>query len=87
MNFNIMLLLAQQSDTDKWLEENPLVLGGLAILIGLSLAGYGVYELMTGVTKSKRGKIVEGGMGKMISIVRIIAGVGACLFGLYKIVV
>ena len=79
-------LLAQRRNeaANKWLEENPLVLGGIFLLLGLAIGGWGVKELMDGVAVDKRGRQVEGGMGQTLAIIRIVAGAGCLLFGLYK---
>ena len=86
---NKILLLAQRgtdSSVNKWLNENPLVLGLIAILIEAVLACSGIYELRKGVARDKYGNEIKGGLGKFISIVRVVAGGAACLFGVYKMI-
>lgn len=82
-----LLLLARQgadSPVNKWLSDNPHVLGLIAILIGVVLAGSGAYELSRGVAHDKRGNVIRGGRGRFVSIIRIVFGIAACGFGLYK---
>ena len=86
---NKLSLLAQRgadSPANKWLSENPLVLGLLALLIGAVLAGSGVYELRKGVSRDKYGNEIKGGLGKFTSILRIGFGGAACMFGVYKMI-
>jgi len=84
-----LLLFAQRgadSPTNRWLSENPLILGLIALLIGAALAGSGAYELRKGVAHDKYGNEIRGGMGTAASVMRIVVGIAACGFGLYKIV-
>jgi thiol:disulfide interchange protein len=86
---NHLILLAQRgadSPANKWLNDNPLVLGLIALAIGVALVGFGLYELSTGVSRDKYGNEIKGGLGKFASVLRIVLGAGACLFGLYKMV-
>jgi hypothetical protein len=78
-------LLADNDAINEWLGKNPLVLGLIALAIGGALAGWGGWELSQGVAYDKWGNKMEGGMGQMLAIVRIVFGVAACAFGLYKI--
>lgn len=71
---------------NNWLKEHPMALGGIAILLGLVIGGWGIAELMSGVARDKYGNAVEGGMGKTLAIIRIVAGAGCLIFGLYKMV-
>jgi hypothetical protein len=81
------VLFAQRNEEiNQWLDQNPLVLGLMFIAIGVVVGGWGIYELATGVSHSKRGKVVTGNQGKILSLIRIVAGVGCILFGLYKMV-
>lgn len=82
----VLARMSADSPINKWLNENPLALGSIAIVIGAVLAGSGVIELKKGVAHDKYGNVIPGGMGSTTSIVRVIAGVAACVFGLYKIV-
>jgi len=84
-----LFMLAQRganSPINKWLNENPLILGLIAIMIGIMLAGSGAYELRKGVTHDKYGIEIKGGLGRMTSILRIVMGVAACGFGVYKMI-
>ncbi|NOY41521.1 MAG: hypothetical protein GXP26_06760 [Planctomycetes bacterium] len=89
MNIDSFVVLAQRgadSPANQWLNEHPHVLGLIALLIGAALAGSGVYELRKGIAHDKFGNEIRGGMGKVASIFRVVFGVAACGFGLYKIV-
>ena len=82
---NLLALLADASDDiNRWLEENPLVLGLIFILIGLAVGGWGIYELRKGVSYDKRGREVSGGMGKTLAIIRLVVGGGCIVFGLFR---
>ena len=86
MNLTLPTALRGANDPlNKWLNENPLAFGGLACLIGLALAGWGIQELRTGVYRGKYGQQLSGGFGKLAAIVRLVVGIGACLFGLTKL--
>lgn len=78
-------LIAQKEDLNKWLDENPAVLGGIFILLGFGIAGYGLYELKTGVTRDKKGRVIEGSGATAVTYIRIIAGAIFGLFGVYKL--
>ena len=82
-------LLAQRgadSPANKWLNENPLILGLIAFVIGAVLAGSGAYELQKGVAHDKYGNEIKGGLGAFTSVIRIVAGAAACVFGVYKMI-
>ena len=79
-------LLAQQTEADKWLDKNPLVLGLIFLAIGGLLVMYGVKELKSGVAKDKYGNEITGGFGKLIAGVRLLAGIGLCIFAIYKMI-
>ncbi len=81
-------LLAQgrNEEINNWLDENPMVLGLGALVLGGGILAYGLYELQSGVSRDKRGNVVEGGTGKALTIVRLVAGGGVILFGLYKMI-
>jgi hypothetical protein len=84
---NTTLLLLQRganSPINKWLNENPLVLGLLSLIIGIALAVSGINELRNGVSRDKRGNEIKGGLGKFTSILRIAIGTAACVFGVHK---
>ena len=80
-----MTLLARNEEMNKWLAENPAVLGGGAMAIGVVLLGIGIVALMTGKSTSKHGHKLEGPMAYLHGA--IMAGFGALctLFGLYKL--
>lgn len=80
------LILAQDANDaiNQWLGEHPLVLGLMFAAIGLAVGGYGLWELVRGVSYDKRGRVMTGGTGKAMSIIRLIAGACCILFGLYK---
>lgn len=61
-----------------------MVLGGGMPAIGLVLLASGVYELRTGVSRGKYGEELKGSWGTFNSVLRIIGGAAACVFGLYK---
>jgi hypothetical protein len=83
----LLILLADGNDEiNNWLGQNPLVLGLMFLVLGLVIGGWGVYELMTGVAYSKRGKAMTGSTAQMLAIVRIVAGTICILFALYKMV-
>lgn len=82
----LQLAQGRNADINKWLGENPLVLGSIFLLIGGVILGWGIYELKQGVAHDKRGREVSGGQAKALAIVRVVAGGGCLLFGLFKIV-
>jgi hypothetical protein len=81
-----MFLLARNEEINQWLEQNPAVLGGGAILIGLLLVAFGVKALLTGRSQGKWGHQMEGPMAYVHGA--LLAGFGglAILFGLYKLI-
>lgn len=83
---NLPFVLARNEAINQWLNEHPLVLGAGALLIGLVVAGFGIKELMTGVSKDKFGNVLKGGYGKSISIIRVLLGAGFAIFGLYRLI-
>lgn len=86
----IFVLLARRGSADspinQWLAQNPLVLGLIAISIGAVLAGSGIYELRKGVAHDQYGNEMHGTMGQLTSIIRVLGGLAACTFGLYKMI-
>jgi hypothetical protein len=74
------------SPANKWLDEHPFVLGAIFLTIGIALAASGIYELRKGVAHDKRGREVHGGGATALSILRIVGGVGACGFAIYKMI-
>lgn len=86
---NAFLVFAQSgadSPVNQWLNKNPAVLGLIAIAIGLALAGSGIYELRKGVARDKYGNEMTGGTAKFMSMFRLVFGIAACGFGLYKMI-
>ena len=80
------LVLARNEAINKWLSEHPAVLGGIFAALGLVLAGAGVYEIQAGVTRDKYGNVVTGSWGRLLSNIRVLGGIGAFGFGLYKLI-
>jgi hypothetical protein len=80
-----MFLLARNEEINKWLAENPAVLGGIFLVIGLVLLGYGISALVTGKARGKSGAEMTGGMAALMGIVRLIAGAGCAGFGAFKL--
>jgi hypothetical protein len=81
-----MYLLARNEEINKWLAENPAVLGGGAIVLGLILLAFGLTSLMTGKATGKYGHKFEGPMAHLHGAVLSIAGAGALIFGAVKLV-
>ena len=84
---SLISLLADANDPiNVWLTEHPAVLGLIAIAIGALLVYFGYAGLQSGTTKDKWGNKMEGGMASFASIIRLLFGSAACLFGLYKMI-
>ena len=86
---NTLVLLAQRgadSPANKWLNENPLVFGILALLIGAAVAGSGIYEFRKGVAHDKYGIEIKGVLGKMASILRVVIGAAFAGYGVYTMI-
>ena len=75
-----MILFARNEAANKFLAENPAILGGGALVFGL-----GALALVTGKAPTKRGPDLEGGHAKLMAAIWLLAGSGCLLFGLYKI--
>jgi uncharacterized membrane-anchored protein len=87
MNTTLLLVRGDaNSPINKWLNENPLVLGLLSLMIGIVLAGSGIYELRNGISRDKNGNEIKGNLGKFTSILRIVIGTAACVFGAHKMI-
>lgn len=80
------LLADAKDDFNQYLENNPAILGLGSIGLGLLIGGWGAAELISGVSRDKKGRVLEGGAGKAASLIRVVAGVGLIGFGLYKLV-
>jgi len=81
-----MFLLARNEEINRWLNENPAILGGIFLVIGLVLLGFGISDLVTGKARGKWGTEMTGGMASLMGIIRLVAGVGCAGFGLFKLV-
>lgn len=83
---NRILTIARKTGFDKWLDNNPIVLGLVFLAIGGALLFFGIREWQSGVARDKYGIKLTGGMGKLAAGSRIVAGIGLCVFALYKMV-
>jgi hypothetical protein len=83
------LLFARRGNEaiNKWLDENPLVLGGGAIVIGLVLLSLGIKAFRTGTATTKRGAELTGGQAKAMAMLWTGFGGLCLLFGLYKLAI
>jgi hypothetical protein len=81
-----MYFFARNEEANQWLAENPLVLGGGAVVLGLILVGLGVYALITKRAPTKRGPDLEGGHAVAMAVVWLVFGGLCLLFGAFKIV-
>lgn len=81
-----MLILARNEEINKWLGENPAVLGGLFLVIGLVLLGFGINDLVTGKARGKWGTEMTGGTASLMGIIRLVGGLGCAGFGAFKLV-
>ena len=80
------MLLARNEEINKWLAEHPLVLGGLFLVLGLALLGFGIKDIVSGKARTKWGNQVEGGMAAFYGIIRIVAGAVVTGFAVYKLI-
>ena len=80
------MLLARNEELNKWLAEHPLVLGGLFLVLGLVLLGFGIKELLTGKSRTKWGTEIQGGMAAFAGVIRVVGGIGCIGFGAYKLI-
>jgi hypothetical protein len=79
-------LLAEANDDESinaWLDQNPAILGSIALLLATGLVLTGIANLKTGVTYNKFGVKSQGDTAHLSGWVRIIAGIGCAAFGLY----
>jgi len=81
-----MFLFARRGNEaiNQWLNENPLVLGGGAIVLGVVLLLFGINALKTGQATTKRGTQLEGGQAAAMGWIWTGFGGLCLLFGLYK---
>lgn len=79
-------VLDKDSPANQWLNEHPAVLGAGFLALGAILCIAGIRELRSGVAKDKYGNEVSGGLGRTMSVVRVVGGVAAAGFGLYKLI-
>lgn len=82
----LLLLANAKDDFNQYLDENPAVLGALALVLGLMVASWGTISLITGKTRDNYGSNMEGAWVSVVAIIRIICGSAAVVFGIYKIV-
>lgn len=78
--------LLADNEINRWLDENPLVLGGGILAIGLLLTWVGVRNLITGKARNGRGYEVRGGMAQTHGVVRLVAGVVLLSVGCFVLV-
>jgi MFS family permease len=81
-----MYVLARNEEINKWLGENPAVLGGGALVIGLLLLGFGLAALISGRSTGKYGHKFEGPMAHLHGAILTIAGAGCLIFGVVKVI-
>ncbi len=84
--FEILAQRGADSPMNKWLNENPLVLGIGALVLGAVLALSGFVNLKTGTSRDKWGTEHTGGIATFTGLVRLIAGIGVAGFGVYKMI-
>jgi hypothetical protein len=82
----IVFARRENKEANQWLDAHPLVLGLMFLAIGGVIAVWGAFELKSGVARSKWGRKYTGGTAKTLAWLRIVAGSGFALFGLYKMV-
>ena len=78
-------MFARNEEINQWLADNPLVLGGGALVLSLPLLALGVFALVTGTAPTKRGKDLEGNNAKVMGVVWLVAGGLCAAFGLFKV--
>lgn len=80
------MLFARNEEINRWLSENPVILGLAALVFAIIFFAIGIVALITGRAPTKRGGELEGGQAKAMAIIWLVAG-GACLmFAIFKIV-
>lgn len=73
-------------EINKWLDENPLVLGSGAIVLGVVLLVIGLNAIKTQQATTKRGGQLEGGQAVAMGWIWTGFGGLCLLFGLYKVI-
>jgi len=82
-----MYLLARRNEAmNQWLEQNPVVLGCIFLVLGSVVAGFGVAALVTGRAKTKWGNELQGPLAYLQGGVMTLVGSGIGIFGLVKLV-
>ena len=79
-----LTMLAQDAG-NKWLKDNPAILGLIFLGIGALLLFTGVREWKSGVARGKYGQEYTGGTAKVISGIRLLVGLGMSGFGVTQI--
>jgi MFS family permease len=74
------MLFARNEEINQWFDQNPLVLGGGAMVLALILIGVGVAALVTGQTRDKWGRKMKGMNAKVLGFGGLVL-----LFALFKI--
>lgn len=81
-----MPLLADVNDRiDKFLGDNPVILGLIALLFALVFLGLAVSTFVTGRAPTDGKEDLTGGKATAMGAVWLMAGVGCLLFALFKI--
>jgi hypothetical protein len=79
-------MFARNEEINQWLADNPLVLGGGAIVLSLPLLALAIFSFVTGRAPSKWGHEHRGSSAMVMGFVWLAAG-GACMmFGMFKVV-
>lgn len=83
-----LLSLAQSganSPANQFLRDNPLIVGLVFVPLGGMLLYFGLKEWKAGVARTKYGREMTGTAARLIAGVRILAGLIAGGFGLFKV--
>jgi hypothetical protein len=80
-----MPVLARNEEINRWLSENPAILGGMFLLIGLAILAWGISDLVTGKAYGKWGTEMTGGTALAMGVIRLVAGIGFGGFGAFKL--
>ena len=79
----LTLLADRNSAANVWLRENPLVITAGALVLGSVLVYFGIAGLKSGETKGKYGNQLSGGTASMVSVLRLVMGIGVIGVGIY----